>query len=184
MHNYNIFLHFQDIVRIKKFCNNLLRLKLLHVLESPTNLSSKATKTKERENISNSIFISMSMRCGSAKIFCNESCTLCDQFSQFEKILCMSKTCFYYLVSLFCMCGLQCHTYKNSCNVRIALFEISAYHKIIQANGALNLGLFELKIKLLTYYYLQIIKIGLFVDLQTQISVSYKFIVIFKFSCI
>ena len=27
----------------------------------------------------------MSMRCGSAKIFCNESCTLCDQFSQFEK---------------------------------------------------------------------------------------------------
>ena len=38
------------------------------------------------------------------------------------------------------------------------------YHKIIQANGALNLGLFELKIKLLTYYYLQIIKIGLFVE--------------------
>ena len=92
-----------------------------------------------------------------------------------KKILCMSKTCFYYLVSLFCMCGLQCHKYKNSCNVRIALFEISAYHKIIQANGALNLGLFELKIKLLTYYYLQIIKIGLFVEL----SVSYKFIVIF-----
>ena len=96
IHNYNILLHFQYIVRIKKFCNNLLRLKLLHVLESPTNLSSKATKTKERENISNSIFISMSMRCGSAKIFCNESCTLCDQFSQFEKILCMSKTCLLF----------------------------------------------------------------------------------------
>ena len=100
------------------------------------------------------------------------------------KKYCACQKRVYYLVSLFCMCGLQCHTYKNSCNVRIALFEISAYHKIIQANGALNLGLFELKIKLLSYYYLQIIKIGLFVELQTYISVSYKFIVIFKFSCI
>ena len=44
---------------------------------------------------------------------------------------CMSNI---YLVRLFCMCGLSNHTYKNFCNVKIALLKILAYHKIIQAN--------------------------------------------------
>ena len=92
------------------------------------------------------------------------------------KKYCACQKRVYYLVSLFCMCGLQCHTYKNSCNVRIALFEISTYHKIIQAHGALNLVLFEFKIKLLTYHYLHVIKIWILVERNT-------FIVIFKFSC-
>ena len=51
------------------------------------------------------------------------------------------------------------------------LIRIEVYHKIIQANGALNLVLFELKIKLLTYYYLQIIKIGLFVERNIDIDI-------------
>ena len=105
IHNYNIFLHFQDIVRTKKFCNNLLRLKLLHVLESPTNLSSKATKTKEREKIFQIVFL-LACQCVAVvqRFFVTRVVHSVTNSHNLKKILCMSKTCFYYLVLAFSAC--------------------------------------------------------------------------------
>ena len=76
---------------------------------------------------------------------------------------CQKRVSTIWLAFSACVAFSVAHT-KIRVMSELHSLKFQKYHKIIQANGALNLGLFELKIKLLTYYYLQIIKIGLFVD--------------------